>query len=65
MIKLQVNGKHLDINLPADTPLLWALRDEIGLTVAKFGCGMTLCNANFAAPGKRIRQPSLGDQPEI
>lgn len=45
MAQLNVNGKQYDIDLPADTPLLWALRDEIGLTGTKFGCGMALCGA--------------------
>lgn len=45
MTKLNVNGKQYDIDLPADTPLLWVLRDEIGLTGTKFGCGMALCGA--------------------
>jgi isoquinoline 1-oxidoreductase alpha subunit len=43
--KLNVNGKQYDIDVPADTPLLWVLRDEIGLTGTKFGCGMALCGA--------------------
>ena len=45
MIKLNINGKSYDIDLPKDTPLLWVLRDEIGLTGTKFGCGMALCGA--------------------
>jgi isoquinoline 1-oxidoreductase alpha subunit len=43
--KLNVNGKQYDVDVPADTPLLWVLRDEIGLTGTKFGCGMALCGA--------------------
>jgi isoquinoline 1-oxidoreductase alpha subunit len=43
--KLNINGKQYDVNLPADTPLLWVLRDELGLTGTKFGCGMALCGA--------------------
>jgi isoquinoline 1-oxidoreductase alpha subunit len=43
--KLNVNAKQYDIDVPADTPLLWVLRDEIGLTGTKFGCGMALCGA--------------------
>jgi isoquinoline 1-oxidoreductase alpha subunit len=43
--KLHINGKPFDVSLPADTPLLWVLRDEIGLTGTKFGCGMALCGA--------------------
>ncbi len=45
MTKLNINGKSHDIDLPADTPLLWVLRDELGLTGTKFGCGMALCGA--------------------
>ncbi len=45
MIKLPLNGRQHDVDLPPDTPLLWALRDHIGLTGTKFGCGMALCGA--------------------
>jgi isoquinoline 1-oxidoreductase subunit alpha len=42
---LTINGKQQRIDLPGDTPLLWALRDELGMTGTKFGCGMALCGA--------------------
>ena len=45
MTKLNINGKQYNVDLPEDTPLLWALRDHIGLTGTKFGCGMALCGA--------------------
>ncbi|MEQ1530130.1 MAG: (2Fe-2S)-binding protein [Methylococcales bacterium] len=45
MTTLTINGKAQKINLPADTPLLWALRDYLGLTGTKYGCGMALCGA--------------------
>ena len=45
MIPLEINGKRQSVDLPGDTPLLWTLRDEIGLTGTKFGCGMALCGA--------------------
>jgi len=45
MTTLNINGKNHKIDLPADTPLLWALRDYVGLTGTKFGCGMALCGA--------------------
>ena len=45
MTKLTINGKQHDVDLPGDTPLLWVLRDELGLTGTKFGCGMALCGA--------------------
>ena len=45
MTAVNVNGRRYTVNLPDDTPLLWALRDELGLTGTKFGCGMALCGA--------------------
>ena len=45
MISLDINGKRQNVDLPGETPLLWTLRDELGLTGTKFGCGMALCGA--------------------
>ncbi len=45
MIPLDINGRRHNVDLPGDTPLLWTLRDQIGLTGTKFGCGMALCGA--------------------
>ncbi len=45
MVTLRINGKAHIVNVPPDMPLLWALRDVIGLTGTKFGCGMALCGA--------------------
>ncbi len=45
MIKLSVNNRHYQVDVEADTPLLWVLRDEIGLTGTKFGCGIAQCGA--------------------
>ena len=45
MTTLNINGKSQHIDLPADTPLLWTLRDYLGLTGTKFGCGMAQCGA--------------------
>ena len=44
-IQFNVNGKAVDVKAEDDTPLLWVIRDEIGLTGTKFGCGMALCGA--------------------
>jgi len=44
-MKLEVNGKQHEVDVPADMPLLWVLRDVIGLTGTKFGCGMAQCGA--------------------
>jgi len=44
-MKLDVNGQQHEVDVPADMPLLWVLRDVIGLTGTKFGCGMAQCGA--------------------
>ncbi len=44
-IELEVNGKRYPVNYPADTPLLYVLRDELGLTGSKYGCGEGQCGA--------------------
>ena len=44
-LTLRINGRSVAVEAQADTPLLWVLRDELGLTGAKFGCGMGLCGA--------------------
>ncbi|MCT9124478.1 (2Fe-2S)-binding protein [Cupriavidus gilardii] len=43
--KLDVNGARRRVDAPADTPLLWVLRDQLDLTGTKYGCGMGLCGA--------------------
>lgn len=45
MITLSVNGNSRDLDIPVDMPLLWALRDVLGMTGTKFGCGQGLCGA--------------------
>jgi len=45
MITLTINGHSQQLDLPEDTPLLWALRDHLALVGTKFGCGMALCGA--------------------
>ncbi|UMA64016.1 (2Fe-2S)-binding protein [Roseivivax marinus] len=45
MAKLTVNGEEVTLDVPEDTPLLWALRDEMRLTGTKFGCGIAQCGA--------------------
>ena len=44
-MKLVVNGQSIEVAVPADTPLLWVLREELGLTGTKFGCGKAQCGA--------------------
>jgi isoquinoline 1-oxidoreductase subunit alpha len=44
-MELTVNGARMNVGASDDTPLLWALRDHLGLTGTKFGCGMSLCGA--------------------
>jgi len=45
MTSLTVNGKRYDVDVSADMPLLWVIRDAIGLTGTKFGCGLSQCGA--------------------
>ncbi len=45
MITLSINGRSYNVEVEADTPLLWVLRDTIGLTGTKYGCGIAQCGA--------------------
>ncbi len=45
MLSFHVNGKKVDVDAAPETPLLWVLRDHLGLCGTKFGCGMALCGA--------------------
>lgn len=45
MTTFQLNGRKVSVQGPADTPLLWAIRDEAGLKGTKFGCGIGMCGA--------------------
>ena len=44
-MQLSINGQSVEVSASDDTPLLWVLRDELGMTGTKFGCGMGLCGA--------------------
>ena len=44
-IQLKVNGRSRSVDIPEDTPVLWVLRDELGLVGTKFGCGVAQCGA--------------------
>ena len=69
MAKLSINGEKQLLDVEADMPLLWVLRDELGLTGTKFGCGVASCgactghvngvavtNAIYILTGKRVRK---------
>lgn len=45
MIGFSVNGKHVDLDVDPSTPLLWVVREQLGLTGTKYGCGMAQCGA--------------------
>jgi isoquinoline 1-oxidoreductase subunit alpha len=45
MATLNVNGRNVEVNASPDTPLLWVLRDHVGLTGTKYGCGIAACGA--------------------
>jgi isoquinoline 1-oxidoreductase alpha subunit len=56
MISLSVNGKRHEVDVQPDTPLLWVLRETIGLTGTKFGCGLGQCGAcTVHLDGKAVR----------
>jgi isoquinoline 1-oxidoreductase alpha subunit len=56
MITLSINGRSHDVDVPPDMPLLWVLRDVIGLTGTKFGCGVAACGAcTVQLEGQAIR----------
>ena len=59
MATLNINGKALDANADPSTPLLWVIRDTLGMTGTKFGCGAALCGAcTVLLDGKPIRSCS-------
>jgi isoquinoline 1-oxidoreductase alpha subunit len=45
MLTLEINGKKIETDADPDTPLLWVLRDHLGMTGSKYGCGKALCGA--------------------
>ena len=60
MISLNVNGKTHSLDVPPDMPLLWAIRDSVGLTGTKFGCGIAQCGAcTVHVDGKAVRSCSM------
>ena len=62
--KISVNGTSYQVDLPGDVPLLWVLRDELGLTGTKYGCGVAACGActvHVAGAAVRSCQLALED----
>src|SRR2546428_781534 len=56
MARLTINGKANEVNVDPNTPLLWAIREQVGLTGTKYGCGMALCGAcTVHIDGKAVR----------
>lgn len=45
MAQLNINGRNYEVNVEADTPLLWVIREHVGLTGTKYGCGVAQCGA--------------------
>jgi isoquinoline 1-oxidoreductase alpha subunit len=60
MIKLTINGKTHEVDVEPDTPLLWVIRDTVGMTGTKYGCGIAQCGAcTVHIDGEAIRSCSL------
>ena len=60
MPTLNINGRNLSVDAAEDTPLLWVLRDHLGLTGTKFGCGIAFCGAcTVHIDGKAVRSCSF------
>lgn len=60
MARLNVNGRMVEIDAPDDTPLLWALREQAGLTGTKYGCGIAQCGAcTVHIDGEAVRSCSI------
>jgi isoquinoline 1-oxidoreductase alpha subunit len=60
MAKLNINGKTYDVLAEADTPLLWVIREQVGLTGTKYGCGVAKCGAcSVHLNGEVVRSCSL------
>jgi isoquinoline 1-oxidoreductase alpha subunit len=60
MTSLNLNGKTYQLDVPADMPLLWAIRDGAGLTGTKYGCGIAQCGAcTVHLDGKAVRSCSI------
>jgi len=59
MTSFRINGRAVTANFPEDTPLLWVIRDEIGLTGTKFGCGIGLCGACTVHVGGRATRSCI------
>lgn len=56
MARLTVNGKSMEVDVDPSTPLLWAVREQVGLTGTKYGCGMGLCGAcTVHVDGRAVR----------
>ena len=59
-MQLKINGKAIDLEIETDMPLLWAIRDEVGLTGTKFGCGVAQCGAcTVLLDGEPVRSCSV------
>ena len=60
MPRLNINGKSYDVDVEPETPLLWAIRDNVGLTGTKYGCGVAQCGAcTVYVDGQTVRSCSL------
>ena len=66
MAKLDINGKTYDVQAEADTPLLWVIREQVGLTGTKYGCGIAQCGRSGGSRARVCTVDWLGvDVPHV
>jgi isoquinoline 1-oxidoreductase alpha subunit len=58
MVRLTINGKSHEVDVDPSTPLLWVIREQIGLTGTKYGCGMAQCGSCRSTSTARPRAPA-------
>lgn len=65
-MRLKVNGREHEVDVPRDTPLLWVLRDTLGLMGTKYGCGMELCGAcTVLVDGEAVRSCGISAESAV
>ena len=65
MARLNINGQNRDVQVAADTPLLWVIREQLGLTGTKYGCGVAQCGYCQSGQARCTGCDEFGDRPSM